>query len=198
MEIDNVKPSATVYVPIEPISLFGLKDEGMLRDFKTDILLKGQGEAVLLSEGMPFLQLIFAFSVFYGNASELAFLLRDGRKVLIFDRQENFDIRPKEIITTLSNKVELFVNAEHELSDDGEQETTLDFGKIWKECKKKPDVVEAVSHLIESYTPQFFSEKLILEGEMPALSVLVFLCLVRPYAREIFYKDGSNNMLKLF
>lgn len=190
-------PSVTGYLPVEIFPDNSLATEEDIRNFRKKVLLSAQGGPALLSGRMDFLPLLIAFGTLYGNASELAFQFPDGRRALLFDHQNNFDIRPKGVDVRVSREIErAFEKRKNSKSAAGEY--MLSFDSLWKKEFREKDILEGTLQMVKNFSSFPHADKLYLKGEIPGFPADALLRVFRPLASEIFYLKSNGQIIKIF
>lgn len=193
---------AVEYIKIDPKDFenYNLDNAEQLSDFKSQIILKTQGQAVELSENMPIDKLVLCFALSYEICSEAVLRLNNKELILIFSHHEKTFLRREKINQEILLEIEKAREKAEFVSDIAmpNPEFVVNLKKEWNKIKKQKDIILQTKEFIK-IMPEILKPtlNLVFEGEIPVLPLLCLIYFSRSYSYNIYYKN-KNNRIKLF
>ncbi|MBU1131870.1 hypothetical protein KKC32_01270 [Patescibacteria group bacterium] len=194
--------SATEYVLIQPqTNLAESSTPENIALLQREVILRAQGEAVELFDGLLPLSTILTFAAIYDIADEAVFRLLDGRLVLLFDHQPKGTMRSEEVDEIIWAEI-LKVKSKGVTVQDicgPKSEVIIDLASIWSRVRENDDIIARTKVFIKALFG-FLEPAVIvrLRGEIPNLPLISAVYLVRPYGHRVIFDDARGNSVNIF
>lgn len=173
----------------------------MSGDFKSNLILQIQGQAVELNENMPIDKLALLFALSYEYANQLVLRLKNNDLFLIFSHTDNLFLNKENAKLDLLETFEKIKENAKFVNNIAmpNPEFTVNLSKEFKKIKSKSNMVLQTKDFIDKM-PQILKPavNINLQGQIPALAFLFFIYFARSYGHNIFYIDNQKNKIVLF
>ncbi len=191
---DNKKDIATVLSYREITFPLGVNVSKEFETIKKDIILKIQGQAVIISDSLDVIFYALMIPLIYNLTQELVLKTSDGKYFIIFSHlDDNRYLRPDYI----NDEILQQINESQDLKFVKNKKDVLEFNlpAIWQTLgleRSNKSIAEKVKEILMHIADQaYLSEEIRLVGRIDVLPFLSILCLLRPLTSHLIYLDSE-------
>lgn len=155
-----------------------------------DVANNIQGQAVEIPHDIPPNDLLAIFPFIFENCSEAVLRSEGNRLFLLFSHHEQEFIRPEKIDMSVFEEIE-------RLSENIKfaQSSAMPIFELDIDLEENRNSKNFLQNVSEKLKPAL---NLVFSGKVSILEILAFLCLVRPSAHNIFYKNADGSKVAIF
>jgi hypothetical protein len=163
-------------------------NEEFLDNFKKDITLQLQGEAIEISEENNLIALMMALDAAYKFSPETVLKLETGEKILIFNHQASLILRTDDIIVSFIDE-----KIDKEKLSGYVESLEINIEEIWQKTKDEnylSRVKKCLDKIKKEIRPTFV---ITLTGKKPAIIFLLVQYMLYGIAGEIWHQEDKKS-----